>query len=29
MPLDGEEEEGVCVISGKKSKRRVIYAKAY
>ncbi len=29
IPLDGEEEEGVCVISGKKSQRRVIYAKAY
>ena len=29
IPLEGEEEEGRCVISGKKSKRRVIFAKAY
>jgi len=29
IPLDQPEEEGTCVISGKKSKRRVIFAKAY
>jgi prolyl-tRNA synthetase len=29
IPLDGESEEGICVISGKKSRQRVIYAKAY
>ena len=29
IPLDGEEEEGVCVISGEKSTRRVLFAKSY
>jgi len=29
IPLEGEKEEGACVISGKKSKQRVIYAKSY
>ncbi len=29
IPLDGELEEGKCVISGKKSTRRVIFAKSY
>ena len=29
IPLDAEEEEGTCVISGKPSKRRVIFGKAY
>lgn len=29
IPLDAEEEEGACVISGKPSKRRVIFGKAY
>ena len=29
IPLDGPEEEGICVISGKKSRRRVIFAKSY
>lgn len=29
IPLDGPEEEGRCPFSGKKSTRRVIYAKAY
>jgi prolyl-tRNA synthetase len=29
IPLDGEEEEGLCVISGRKSTKRVIFAKAY
>ena len=27
--LDGEEEEGKCVLTGKPSKRRVVFAKAY
>jgi len=29
IPLDAEEEEGTCVISGRPSKRRVVWAKAY
>ena len=29
IPVDAEEEEGVCVYSGKPSKRRVLFAKAY
>jgi prolyl-tRNA synthetase len=29
MPLEYEEEEGVCIYSGKPSKRRVIFALAY
>ena len=29
IPLDIEEEEGVSLISGKPSKRRVLFAKAY
>lgn len=29
IPLDDEAEEGACVITGKKSKLRVIYAKSY
>lgn len=29
IPLDAEEENGVCVYSGKPSSRRVIFAKAY
>lgn len=29
IPLDSEEEEGRCVITNKKSKRRVIFAKSY
>ncbi len=29
IPLDGIEEEGFCVISGKKSSKRVIFAKSY
>ncbi len=29
IPLDIPEEEGLCVITGKKSKRRVIFAKSY
>lgn len=29
IPLDDEAEEGACVITGKKSQQRVIYAKSY
>lgn len=29
IPLDAPEEEGKCILSGKPSKRRVIFAKAY
>ena len=29
MPLDAKEEEGLCVLSGKKSQKRVLFAKAY
>lgn len=29
IPLDGEEEEGVCMVTGKPSKRRAIFARAY
>ena len=29
IPLDGEEEEGKCVYTGKPSKRRVIFARHY
>lgn len=29
IPLDAKEEEGVCVLTGNKSKRRVLFAKAY
>lgn len=29
IPLDSIEEDGVCVFSGKPSKRRVVFAKAY
>ncbi len=29
IPLDRKEEEGVCMVTGKKSKGRVIFAKAY
>jgi prolyl-tRNA synthetase len=29
IPLDSDEEEGRCVITGKKSKRRVLFAKSY
>ena len=29
IPLEGKEEEGVCVYSGNPSKRRVLFAKAY
>jgi prolyl-tRNA synthetase len=29
IPLDAPEEEGACIVTGKPSKRRVIFAKAY
>ena len=29
IPLDSEEEEGVCMVTGKPSKRRVIIARSY
>ncbi|MEC3907473.1 proline--tRNA ligase [Tamlana sp. 2201CG12-4] len=29
IPLEGKEEEGVCIYSGKPSKQRVLFAKAY
>ncbi|NQY66415.1 MAG: proline--tRNA ligase [Flavobacteriales bacterium] len=29
IPLEGEEKEGVCVLTGNPSSRRVIFAKAY
>ena len=29
IPLNGEEEEGVCMVTGKPSKRRVIIARSY
>jgi prolyl-tRNA synthetase len=29
IPLDAPEEDGTCVISGKPSKRRVVFAKSY
>ncbi|WP_156308636.1 proline--tRNA ligase [Sphingobacterium endophyticum] len=29
IPLDSKEEEGVCVFTGKPSKQRVLFAKAY
>lgn len=29
IPLDGEKEPGKCIISGRPSKQRVVYAKAY
>jgi prolyl-tRNA synthetase len=29
IPLDGDEEEGKCILTGKPSKRRVVFAKAY
>ena len=29
MPLDSKEEQGICVLSGKPSSKRVLFAKAY
>ncbi|MFP4047632.1 MAG: proline--tRNA ligase, partial [Bacteroidales bacterium] len=29
IPVDGEKEEGKCIVTGKPSKRRVVFARAY
>ena len=29
IPIDNELEDGVCVLTGKPSKQRVLFAKAY
>ena len=29
LPLMGEKEEGKCMVTGKPSKQRVVFAKAY
>jgi prolyl-tRNA synthetase len=29
IPIDSENENGVCIISGKPSQKRVLFAKAY
>ena len=29
IPVDAPEEDGVCIISGKPSKRRVLFARSY
>ncbi len=29
IPLDAKEEEGKCVLTGKKSTKRVLFSKAY
>jgi len=29
IPIDGKQEEGVCIYTGKPSKQRVVFAKAY
>lgn len=29
IPLDGKEEDGTCMVTGKPSKRRVLFARAY
>jgi prolyl-tRNA synthetase len=29
IPLDDPEEDGVCMVTGKPSKRRVLFARAY
>lgn len=29
LPVDGEKEEGKCIVTGKPSKRRVVFARAY
>lgn len=29
IPIDSEDEEGTCIYSGKKSKRKVLFAKSY
>ena len=29
IPIDGEKEEGKCILSGKPSQQRVVFAKSY
>jgi len=29
IPIDAKEEEGVCMVTGKPSNKRVLFAKAY
>jgi prolyl-tRNA synthetase len=29
IPIDGKHEEGKCILTGKPSKQRVIFARAY
>jgi len=29
MPLEGKIEKGICVLTGRESARRVLFAKAY
>ena len=29
IPLDAKQEEGVCIVTGKPSSKRVLFAKAY
>jgi prolyl-tRNA synthetase len=29
IPVDGEKEEGKCIVTGKPSKQKVIFARAY
>ncbi|MEN9599140.1 MAG: hypothetical protein RL596_1451, partial [Bacteroidota bacterium] len=29
IPLDNEQEQGVCILTGKPSKERVLFARAY
>jgi prolyl-tRNA synthetase len=29
IPLDNEQEEGLCVLTGKPSRQRVLFARAY
>ncbi|WP_235785907.1 hypothetical protein [Sediminibacterium sp. C3] len=29
IPLDNPQEEGICILSGKKSTQRVLFARAY
>ena len=29
IPIDAKSEEGVCMVSGKPSQKRVLFAKAY
>ena len=29
IPADGDEEPGICIVTGRPSKRRVLFAQAY